>query len=82
MLLPLMCLAVFWTGMNPVTLVLIAGMMQAIMLPIIGFSSVFFRYKLVDPRIRPGRAWDVFLIVSCIGLLLAGSYGVFTKLAG
>ena len=78
--LPLTCLAIFCMGINPVTLILIAGMMQAFMLPIIGFSSVYFRYKLTDQRLKPSKLWDTMLVLSCLGLLLAGSYGVFKGL--
>lgn len=79
-ILPLTCLAIFWSRANPVTLILISGIMQAIMLPILGFSSIYFRYRLIDKRIAPGPLWDVMLIVSCLGLLLAGGYGVFKEL--
>lgn len=74
--LPLMCLAVFCSGVNPVRMILIAGMMQAFMLPVVGFGSVYFRYKLTDQRLKPSPLWDLMLVVSCLGLLLAGGYGV------
>ncbi len=79
-ILPLLCFAVFLTGANPVTLVLIAGTMQAAMLPIIGFSAIYFRYKLTDKRLLPRRSWDLMLIISCIGLLIAGAWGAFSHL--
>jgi hypothetical protein len=79
--LPLLCFAVYVTGANPVKLVLIAGMMQATMLPIIGFSSIYFRYKLTDPRLQPSRLWDVLLMLSCVGLLVAGAWGVYSRLS-
>ncbi len=72
--LPMLCLAVYCSGVNPVKVILIAGAMQAFMLPIIGFSSVYFRRKLTDPRLAPGKVWDTMLILSCIGLLVAGAY--------
>jgi Mn2+/Fe2+ NRAMP family transporter len=75
--LPLACVVVYLVFPKPVTLVAIAGMTQALMLPIIGFSSVYFRYRETDKRLRPGRLWDTFLIVSCIGLLTAGSWGLY-----
>ena len=78
--LPLLCLAVFCTGFNPVTLIIVAGLMQAFMLPIIGFSSVYFRYRLIDARLQPGKLWDTMLVLSCIGLLLAGGYGIAKQL--
>lgn len=79
-LLPLLCLVIFCTGANPVALITWAGIMQAAMLPVIGFSSMYLRYRLTDQRLRPSRLWDVALFISCLGLLVAGGYGALTKL--
>jgi Mn2+/Fe2+ NRAMP family transporter len=78
-LLPLICLALFWSGINPVTAILVAGMMQATMLPMIGIGALYFRWTATDPRLAPSRAWDVVLVISCIGLLIAGGWGVISR---
>lgn len=78
--LPLLCLAVFLTGANPVRLVLIAGTMQAIMLPMLGVAAIYLRYTKIDSRLAPGRLWDLLLFLSCLGLLIAGGYGVYKQL--
>lgn len=78
-LLPLLCLALYLTGLNPVAAVLLAGIMQAIMLPMLGFAALYFRYRATDPRLAPSRLWDVMLWVSCLGLLIAGVWGVYAK---
>ncbi len=80
LILPLLCLAVFLAGANPVTLVLIAGTMQAIMLPMLGLAAIYLRYTRIDARLTPGRIWDLLLFISCLGLLLAGGYGVYKQL--
>lgn len=79
-ILPLLCLAVFLTGANPVRLVLIAGTMQAIMLPMLGIAAIYLRYTRIDQRLTPGRLWDLMLFLSCLGLLLAGGFGVYKQL--
>jgi len=76
----LLCFVIFTSGVDPVTLILIAGLTQAVMLPVLGFSAMYFRYKLTDERLRPGVAWDVCLILSSLALLVAGAYGVYAKL--
>jgi Mn2+/Fe2+ NRAMP family transporter len=78
-LLPLMNLALYWTGYNPVKLVLIGGTMQAVMLPMLGFAALYFRYRHTDERLKPGRLWDSLLILSCVGLLIAGGYIGWTE---
>ncbi|MFQ5730361.1 MAG: Nramp family divalent metal transporter [Planctomycetaceae bacterium] len=79
--LPFLCLAVFCTGVNPVRTILVAGFMQGILLPMVGAGALYFRYTRTDGRIKPGRLWDVLLILSFIGLFIAGSYIGYTKIS-
>ncbi len=75
MALPLVCLAVFIAGGDPITLVLFSGMLQAIMLPLLAGAALYFRYTQTDARLRPGPLWDLFLILSALGMLVAGLWG-------
>jgi Mn2+/Fe2+ NRAMP family transporter len=79
-ILPSISLGVFCTGFNVVELVLLGGFMQAIMLPMLGFAALYFRFRMVDSRVKPGGLWDAFLIISCIGLLIAGTWGAYSKI--
>lgn len=72
--LPLLQLGLYWTGFDPVELVLLGGTMQALMLPMLGFAALYFRYFMCDERLKPSRLWDAMLVISCIGLLIAGAY--------
>ncbi|MBG31447.1 MAG: transmembrane Mn(2+) transporter [Opitutae bacterium] len=65
---------------KPVVLVLIAGTMQAIMLPLIGFAVLYFRYKKSDERLQPNKIWDFFLWLSFVGFLIVGIYQTYAKL--
>jgi Mn2+/Fe2+ NRAMP family transporter len=78
--LPLISMGLWCTGINPVKLVLLSGLMQAIMLPMLGFAALWFRYTKTDEPIRPGKVWDGCLILSCIGLLIAGGWGFYSSL--
>jgi Mn2+/Fe2+ NRAMP family transporter len=77
--LPLLCMTMYLTGLNPVAAVLLSGTMQAIMLPMLGFAALYFRFRASDPRLVPGRLWDVMLVLSCLGLLVAGVWGAYTQ---
>ena len=79
-ILPLISMSLWCGGINPVKLVLLSGLMQAIMLPMLGFAALYFRFKHTDKEIQPGKAWDACLIISSIGLLIAGAWGVYSKL--
>jgi hypothetical protein len=48
---------------------------------VLGFSSIFFRYKITDPRLRPGPLWDAALIISSLALLIAGLWGACEQVA-
>jgi hypothetical protein len=80
LLIPVLCLISFWSGVNPVTAVLIAGFMQATMLPMIGFGALYLRHTRTDPRLKPSKAWDAALIISCTGLLMAGLWGAYEQI--
>jgi hypothetical protein len=77
---PVICLAVFCSGLNPVSLVMAGALMQALLLPALGYASLYFRFNRTDPRLRPGRFWDLLLLSSCLGLLLIGLWNLYELL--
>ena len=77
--LPLLFLGSYAFFKAPKQLVLAGGFMGALMLPLLGVAALFFRYRRSDPRLVPGRAWDVGLWVSFVGLVIAGGYALYTK---
>jgi hypothetical protein len=77
---PVICLATYWSGLNPVTAVSTAGFMQATLLPMIGFGALYLRHTRTDPRLKPSKAWDLALVISCIGLLMAGAWGAYEQI--
>jgi Mn2+/Fe2+ NRAMP family transporter len=80
-LFPLICLIVYVFVRAPKQMVLASGLMQAIMLPMLGAAGLYFRYRRCDSRVRPGFVWDVCLWVSGAGLLLAGGWAFYDKLS-
>lgn len=76
---PLLCLFVFLAGNDPVTLILLSGIMQAVMLPMLSGAALYFRYTQTDSRLRPSPVWDVCLLVSSLGMLVAGCWGAYTE---
>jgi len=80
--LPIAGLLLYITLGSPVTMVLIAGLMQFITLPLIATAAVFLRYRRTDQRLAPGRIWDGLLWLSMIGLIFAGMYLAVDRLRG
>jgi Mn2+/Fe2+ NRAMP family transporter len=69
---PFLSLGIYIVHKDPVQLVLISGMMQSIGLPLLGSAAIYFRYRRSDPRLLPGRLWDICLWCSVFGLCIAG----------
>ena len=80
-ILPAICATTSILGFKPVVMVLLSGTMQSIMLPMVAAAAIYFRYAKGDPRVSPGRAWDYLLIISGVGMLIAGVYAAYTKLS-
>ncbi|MCA9036741.1 MAG: Nramp family divalent metal transporter [Planctomycetaceae bacterium] len=80
-LLPLACVGAFLLFQEaPVTLIVIAGLTQAVMLPILAFSAMYFRHNITDRRLHPGKLWDFALAISSLALLIAGLWGSYKAL--
>ncbi len=76
-LLPLVCVIAFIAFPEPVKLIKIAGLTQALMLPMLGYAAIYFRRHVTDPRMRPGRLWDFALGISTVALLIAAAWGAW-----
>jgi hypothetical protein len=76
-LLPLVCVVAFIAFPEPVKLIKIAGLTQALMLPMLGYAAIHFRRNVTDSRMRPGRLWDLALGISTVALLIAATWGAW-----
>lgn len=74
--LPLVALVTYFFVRAPVAMILAAGLGQATILPMLGVAALYFRYKRIDFRLKPGLLWDVFLWLSVVGLLIAGVWSI------
>jgi Mn2+/Fe2+ NRAMP family transporter len=77
-LLPILCIVLFLLFPKPTLLITIAGMTQSLMLPMLAFAAVYFRFYETDVRLRPGWKWDVALFVSTLALFVASSWGIYS----
>lgn len=81
-ILPCLSLGLFITFADPVYMVMIGGIMQAITLPLIASAAVYLRFYKTDRRLAPGRVWDVLLWISMAGLAFAGLYALYDIVLG
>ncbi len=69
---PLIAFVMFLFFPEPKILILLTGVTQTFMLPILAFSALYFRYKYTSEALRPGKLWDAFLWLSALALLVVG----------
>jgi Mn2+/Fe2+ NRAMP family transporter len=76
--LPFICLSIYLAvPKEPENLVLLSGVVQAFMLPMLASAALYFRYYRGDTRLRSGVVWDIFLWLSTAGMFLAAGCLVF-----
>ena len=76
---PILCFVIYTVFPKPVVLILLSGLLQAMLLPMLGIAALYFRYRTIDPALRPGKVWDVMLILSVFAFLLVGGFIGWTK---
>ncbi len=81
-LFPILCLVIFLLVQAPAQLVLISGVAQGVMLPMLAGAALFFRYRRCVPGLTPGKVWDAMLWLSAIAMLITGSWTVINKIQG
>lgn len=79
---PLVGAALYAFVQAPAEMVLASGAAQAIMLPMLGFAVLYFRYRRTDRALAPGRLWDAFLWLSSLGLLVVGAWSLYSTFVG
>ncbi|HDS06399.1 MAG TPA: divalent metal cation transporter [Bacteroides sp.] len=73
---PLLWTIAFLLVKLPVLMVTIGGIATFIMLVIVVVAGFYFRFGTREQLLRPGRFYNVALVVSCIAIILVGVYGV------
>lgn len=78
-LFPLICWLIFVAFQSPAKLVLLSGVAQGIMLPMLAGAALYFRYYRVEDSLRPGRIWDVMLWLSAVAMLITGTWTIVSQ---
>ena len=73
---PLIALVLYVFVRAPAAMIIACGICQSIMLPLLGGTALFFRYRRSDPALRPGRLWDALLWTAFAAFLVVGTWSV------
>jgi Mn2+/Fe2+ NRAMP family transporter len=60
----------------PVLMVLLGGFVTSILLLLVVYAAIHFRYRRLPASLYPGKIYDVSFWVSVVAILLAGVYGI------
>lgn len=77
---PVAAFVLFATMRQPVLMVRIGGLAQAVTLPMIACCALYFRYYRCEPGLRPSRLWDAFLLLSSLSLIAVGLIAAYRVL--
>ncbi len=76
---PMLCLVIYLVFPEPAQLVLLSGIAQGIMLPMLAGAALYFRYQRCPAELMPGRAWDFMLWLSAAAMLVTGLWTVWAQ---
>lgn len=76
---PILCLVIYVAFPAPAELVLISGVAQGVMLPMLAGAALYFRYQFVRESLRPGRLWDAMLWISAAAMLVTGIWTIVSQ---
>jgi len=75
---PFVALVLYGFVRAPSAMIVVCGIAQSIMLPLLGAAALYFRYRRSDPNLRSGRLWDAMLWIAFAAFLVVGAWSVFT----
>ena len=73
---PVIAISLFLLFSNPKAMTIVGGFAQAATLPMIAMSALYFRYKRIDHRLSPSKAWDIMLWIAVIMISIVAMYAV------
>jgi Mn2+/Fe2+ NRAMP family transporter len=79
---PLIWALLFLFIQLPVVMVLLGGFVTSILLLLVVYAALYFRYYRLPDSLRPGRAYDFALWLSAASIVLIGLYGILQTVKG
>ena len=75
---PHLSLTIFLGYREPLKLIMIGGIAQALMLPLIAGATLYLRYRDADRRVGPSRFSDSLSWLAFVGIAAVAGYSIFT----
>jgi hypothetical protein len=75
-LIPVIALVLFLSFKEPKFMVVVGGFGQALTLPIISATTLYFRYRKLDRRLTPGLFIDICLWIAFVSITAVAVYAL------
>ncbi|KUI45416.1 hypothetical protein AU197_13800 [Mycobacterium sp. IS-1590] len=62
---------------SPLALVILGGILNALYLVAVSIASLYLSFKETDPRIKDGRMFTVYLVISAIAIFAVGAISLY-----
>ena len=79
-IIPVIWATLFLLMGNPALMVILGGLATVVILFIVVFAALYFRYYRLDHRLLPSLAYDGALWISSIAICLVGVYVVYDQI--
>ena len=54
----------------------VGGFAQAATLPMIAITTLYFRYRRIEPALAPSKLWDAMLWIAVVSITIVAMYAV------
>ncbi len=81
-LLGIVPVTLFLTIQSPVTMVMVGGIAQSIMLPVVGFGAIYLRHRRLPAEVAPSVLTTVALWVTTLAILVVMGYYAYLTARG
>jgi Mn2+/Fe2+ NRAMP family transporter len=78
-ILPLYATLLYVVWPRPLTLILISGVGQALLLPFLAACALYLRHRKLPETLRPGSLWTTCLWFSALALTVAGLWNLLSR---
>jgi len=73
---PVFALTLYIVKQDPQVMVRLGGLAQAATLPMIASATLYFRYKKMDPQLKPGWFTDFCLWIAWFAIMVVAAYSI------
>ncbi|MEH6408460.1 MAG: divalent metal cation transporter, partial [Leeuwenhoekiella sp.] len=74
---PLLWALVFVFIRLPVLMIIIGGIVSSVLLFLVVFAALNFRYSRLNPHFKPTIFYDISLWISVLSIIAVGALGIF-----